>query len=49
MQLDTGNPSATQATLLDTDELDPEQHLHFINAMEMPRWLYSHERRSFEK
>ncbi|KAG9044272.1 DNA-directed DNA polymerase epsilon, subunit B [Tulasnella sp. UAMH 9824] len=49
MQLDTGNPSATQATLLDTDELDPEQHLYFINAMEMPRWLYSHERRSFEK
>lgn len=50
MQAGAGSgPSATQNTLLDHEDLDPEQHLYFINAMEMPRWLYSSERRTFEK
>ncbi|KAG8902425.1 DNA-directed DNA polymerase epsilon, subunit B [Tulasnella sp. 403] len=49
MQLGGSNPNSTQNTLLDPDELDPEQHLYFINAMEMPRWLYSYERKAFEK
>ena len=29
--------------------LDPENHLHFVNAFEMPLWHWSPERGSFEK
>jgi DNA polymerase epsilon subunit 2 len=29
--------------------LDPEDHLHFVNAYEMPLWHWSPERGSFEK
>jgi len=29
--------------------LDPEDHLHFVNAFEMPLWHWSPERGSFEK
>lgn len=36
-----GNP-------LDAEEMDPESHLYFINAFEMPLWNYSHERNTFE-
>lgn len=28
---------------------DPDHHLFFINAFEMPRWHYSQERKVFEK
>ncbi|KIM29152.1 hypothetical protein M408DRAFT_328860 [Serendipita vermifera MAFF 305830] len=28
---------------------DPDHHLHFINAFDMPRWHYSQERKVFEK
>ncbi|KAG9015440.1 DNA-directed DNA polymerase epsilon, subunit B [Tulasnella sp. JGI-2019a] len=49
MQLGGQDAGATQNTLLDPDELDPEQHLYFVNAREMPRWLYSNERKAFEK
>ena len=49
MQMGSTNSGSTQSTLLDTEELDPEQHLYFINAMEMPRVVYSAERKVFEK
>jgi DNA polymerase epsilon subunit 2 len=28
---------------------DPDHHLHFINAFDMPRWHYSQERKVFER
>lgn len=31
------------------EDIDPEHHLHFINAFEMPRWHFSHERQTFER
>lgn len=31
------------------DTIDPEHYLHFINAFEMPRWHFSHERQVFER
>lgn len=31
------------------EHIDPEHHLHFINAFEMPRWHFSHERQTFER
>jgi hypothetical protein len=31
------------------DELDPEHHLFFIDAFDMPSWHYSAERQTFEK
>lgn len=49
MQLSGNNPTSTQNTLVDSDELDTEQHLHFINATEMPRWVFSNERKTFER
>jgi hypothetical protein len=49
MQMGSTNTGSTQNTLLDTEELDPEQHLHFINALDMPRVVYSAERKVFEK
>ncbi len=29
--------------------IDPEKHLFFIDAFEMPRWTWSPERGTFEK
>lgn len=29
--------------------LDPESHLHIINAFDMPLWHWSHERSTFER
>lgn len=31
------------------DFLDPESHLHFIDAFEMPLWNWSTERSAFER
>lgn len=31
------------------DLLDPEDHIFFIGAYEMPRWNWTHERSTFEK
>lgn len=31
------------------DFLDPESHLHFIDAYEMPLWNWSTERSAFER
>lgn len=33
----------------DGDMLDPEDHLYFIDAYEMPQWHWSSERNTFEK
>ncbi|KAF9076745.1 DNA polymerase alpha/epsilon subunit B-domain-containing protein [Rhodocollybia butyracea] len=33
----------------ETETLDPDSHLHFINAFEMPSWHWSIERGTFEK
>jgi DNA polymerase epsilon subunit 2 len=33
---------------LDKEALDPESHLFFINAFEMPLWHWSPERGTFE-
>lgn len=44
MQDETGGPMDD----LDAD-LDVDNHLHFIDAFEMPWWQYSLERQTFEK
>lgn len=31
------------------DMLDPEDHLFFVDAYDMPRWVWSQERITFEK
>jgi DNA polymerase epsilon subunit 2 len=31
------------------ETLDPDSHLHFIDAFEMPLWHWSQERGTFEK
>lgn len=36
-------------TDLEKDIIDPENHLHFVDAFEMPRWTWSAERGTFEK
>jgi DNA polymerase epsilon subunit 2 len=33
----------------EADKLDPESHLFFINAFEMPAWHWSIERSTFER
>ncbi|KAF5390524.1 hypothetical protein D9757_002702 [Collybiopsis confluens] len=33
----------------ETEAVDPDAHLHFINAFEMPRWHWSIERGTFER
>jgi DNA polymerase epsilon subunit 2 len=32
-----------------TEQLDPESHLFFVNAFDMPPWHWSVERSTFEK
>ena len=34
---------------VDEDFLDPENHLHFIDAYEMPLWSWSNEKGTFER
>ena len=41
--------SADQRTRKEDGYLDPEDHLHFVDAFEMPLWHWSPERGSFEK
>ncbi|KAI0251432.1 epsilon DNA polymerase [Lactifluus subvellereus] len=41
--------SGDQRTRKEDAYLDPEDHLHFVNAFEMPLWHWSPERGSFEK
>ncbi|KAF8205068.1 DNA polymerase alpha/epsilon subunit B-domain-containing protein [Pholiota molesta] len=38
-----------ERTQIEKELIDPENHLHFIDAFEMPRWTWSHERGTFEK
>jgi DNA polymerase epsilon subunit 2 len=41
--------SGDQRTRKEDGYLDPEDHLHIVDAFEMPRWHWSPERGSFEK
>jgi DNA polymerase epsilon subunit 2 len=41
--------SGDQRTRKEDGYLDPEDHLHFVDAFEMPLWHWSPERGSFEK
>jgi len=41
--------SGDQRTRKEGGYLDPEDHLHFVDAFEMPLWHWSPERGSFEK
>jgi DNA polymerase epsilon subunit 2 len=41
--------SSDQRTQKGDGYLDPEDHLHFVDAFEMPLWHWSPERGSFEK
>jgi len=41
--------SGDQQTRKEDSYMDPEDHLFFINAFDMPLWLWSPERGSFEK
>jgi DNA polymerase epsilon subunit 2 len=41
--------SGDQRTRKEDAYLDPEDHLHFVDALEMPLWHWSPERGSFEK
>jgi DNA polymerase epsilon subunit 2 len=41
--------SGDQRTRKEDEYLDPEDHLHFLDAFEMPLWHWSPERESFEK
>ena len=49
MQMSGTGAGASQNALLDADEFDPEQCLHVVDSMKMPRWLYSAERKTFER
>lgn len=31
------------------EAVDPDSHLHFVNAFDMPLWNWSHERSTFER
>ena len=41
--------SGNQRTRKEDGYLDPEDHLHFVDAFEMPLWHWSPERGSFDK
>jgi|SRR6266403_3653003 len=41
--------SGDQRTRKEDGYLDPEDHLHFVDAFDMPLWHWSPERGSFEK
>lgn len=36
-------------TEIEQETVDPESHLYFIDAFDMPLWHWSHERATFEK
>jgi len=36
-------------TQVEREVVDPESHLFFIDAYEMPRWVWSQERGTFER
>lgn len=38
-----------ERTQVEKEVIDPENHLFFIDAFEMPRWTWSQERSTFEK
>lgn len=38
-----------ERTQVEKELIDPENHLYFIDAFEMPRWVWSPERSTFEK
>ncbi|EJU06103.1 DNA polymerase epsilon subunit B [Dacryopinax primogenitus] len=44
-----GAGGAGTYALGEENELDPSQHLVFVDAFDMPRWMYSVERHTFEK
>ncbi|EIW82110.1 DNA polymerase epsilon, subunit B [Coniophora puteana RWD-64-598 SS2] len=46
---DTLQDQGADADALDAELLDPESHLHIIDAFEMPLWNWSQERGTFEK
>ena len=41
--------TSANAGVGEEEDIDPEHHLHFINAFEMPWWHFSHERQTFER
>jgi len=38
-----------ERTQVEKEVIDPENHLFFIDAFEMPRWTWSQERSTFER
>lgn len=38
-----------ERTQVEKELIDPENHLYFIDAFEMPRWVWAPERSTFEK
>jgi len=38
-----------ERTQVEREIIDPENHLFFIDAYEMPRWVWSQERGTFER
>jgi len=38
-----------ERTQVEKEFIDPENHLFFIDAFEMPRWMWSQERGTFER
>ena len=38
-----------ERTQVEKEIIDPENHLFFIDAYDMPRWTWSQERGTFEK
>jgi DNA polymerase epsilon subunit 2 len=38
-----------ERTQIEKELIDPEKHLFFIDAFDMPRWTWSSERGTFEK
>jgi hypothetical protein len=38
-----------ERTHVERELIDPENHLFFIDAYEMPRWVWSQERGTFER
>ncbi|TFK75812.1 epsilon DNA polymerase [Pluteus cervinus] len=38
-----------ERSAVERDIIDPESHLYFVDAFDMPRWHWSHERGTFER
>lgn len=41
--------SGENPTEQEQEAVDPDSHLHFIDAFDMPLWHWSHERSTFER